>query len=55
MDGGAIDMVNSEGISGRSAGWIVVCHIAEWWAEHTVKLVIIWIKGQWTKLSREWL
>ena len=55
MSGGDIDMVVSEGISGRSVGLIIVCRMAERWAENTVEIVIKWIKGKWSKLSGKWL
>jgi len=50
LSGRDIDMGVSEGISGRSVGLIVVCRIAEWWAENAVKIGINWIKGKWSKL-----
>ena len=43
-------MVVSEGIRGRSVGLIIVCRMAEWWAENAEEIVINWIKGKWSKL-----
>ena len=48
--GGGVAMVAGEGIIGRSVGLIVVCLIAEWWAENAVEIVINWIEGKWSNL-----
>ena len=48
-------MVASEGISGRSLVLIIVCQMAEWWAENGEEIVIVWIKRQWPQPFWKWL